>query len=72
MSVAGQAVSQTGQGFGSFRYRTYVLVTLFLVYTLNFIDRVLISVVAQPIIDEFKLADWQFGLLSGFGFATSA
>lgn len=69
MTAAGQAVSQTGQGFGSFGYRTYVLVTLFMVYTLNFIDRVLISVVAQPIIDEFKLADWQFGLLSGFGFA---
>ena len=33
------------------------------------IDRILIGVVAQPIIEEFRLQDWQFGLLSGFGFA---
>ena len=46
-----------------------MLLTLTVVYTLNFVDRVLIGVVAQPIIDEFKLQDWQFGLLSGFGFA---
>jgi predicted MFS family arabinose efflux permease len=59
----------TGQAFGSAPYRNYVLIALTLVYTLNFIDRILIGVVAQPIIDEFKLQDWQFGLLSGFGFA---
>jgi predicted MFS family arabinose efflux permease len=59
----------TGQAFGSPGYRNYVLIALTLVYTLNFIDRILITVVAQPIIDEFKLQDWQFGLLSGFGFA---
>ncbi|MBA6412676.1 MFS transporter [Parahaliea sp. F7430] len=58
-----------GQGFGTPAYRHFVLVTLTLVYTLNFIDRVLIGVVAQPIIEEFRLQDWQFGLLSGFGFA---
>jgi predicted MFS family arabinose efflux permease len=59
----------TGQAFGTASYRNYVLIALTLVYTLNFIDRILIGVVAQPIIDEFKLQDWQFGLLSGFGFA---
>lgn len=61
--------SYTGQGFGTPAYRNFVLYTLTLVYTLNFIDRVLIGVVAQPIIEEFRLQDWQFGLLSGFGFA---
>lgn len=69
MSAAEQTVTQTGKGFGSFGYRTYVLGTLFVVYTLNFVDRVLITVVSEPIIEEFKLEDWQFGLLSGFGFA---
>jgi len=59
----------TGQGYGTPAYRNFVLYTLTLVYTLNFIDRVLIGVVAQPIIEEFRLQDWQFGLLSGFGFA---
>ncbi|WP_116364704.1 spinster family MFS transporter [Parahaliea mediterranea] len=61
--------SYTGEGFGTPGYRNFVLYTLTLVYTLNFIDRVLIGVVAQPIIEEFRLQDWQFGLLSGFGFA---
>lgn len=56
-------------GFGTPTYRTYVLVTLLVVYTFNFIDRVLIGVVAEPLIQEFGLLDWQFGLLSGFGFA---
>ncbi len=59
----------TGQAFGSSGYRNYVLLALTFVYTLNFIDRILIGVVAQPIIEEFQLKDWQFGLLSGFGFA---
>jgi MFS family permease len=56
-------------GFGSKGYRTYVLIALMLVYTLNFIDRTLISVVAQPIINEFELNDTQWGLLSGPPFA---
>ena len=38
---------------------------LMLVYTLNFIDRTLITVVAQPIINEFELSDTQWGLLAG-------
>ena len=56
-------------GFGSKGYRSYVLLTLTLTYTLNFIDRILISVVGRPIIDEFQLSNFQFGILSGFGFA---
>ena len=62
-------LTSTGQAYGTSSYRNFVLISLTLVYTLNFIDRVLIGVVAQPIIEEFKLQDWQFGLLSGFGFA---
>ena len=68
-ATAGAATTNTGQAFGSKGYRNYVLYSLMLLYTLNFIDRVLIGVVAQPIIEEFGLLDWQFGLLSGFGFA---
>lgn len=59
----------TGNSFGSFSYRTYVLLTLTLVYTLNFVDRILISVIGRPIIDEFGLSNFQFGILSGIGFA---
>ena len=62
-------VTNTGQAFGTSGYRNYVLFSLTLLYTLNFIDRILIGVGAQPIIEECKLQDGQFGLLSGFGFA---
>ena len=41
-------------GFGTKGYRSYVLIALMLIYTLNFIDRTLISVVAQPIINSFS------------------
>ena len=65
------AGSQPGHitGFGTKGYRSYVLISLMLVYTLNFIDRTLISVVAQPIINEFGLNDTQWGILSGPPFA---
>lgn len=62
-------ITNTGKAFGTPAYRNYVIVSLTLLYTLNFIDRVLIQILAQPIIEEFKLQDWQFGLLAGFAFA---
>lgn len=61
--------SAIGQSYETFGYRTYVLLTLTIVYTFNFIDRILISVVSVPIINEFGLSQFQFGLLSGIGFA---
>lgn len=61
--------SQAGMSYGTFGYRSYVLMSLTLVYTFNFIDRILISVISVPIINEFGLSQFQFGLLSGFGFA---
>jgi predicted MFS family arabinose efflux permease len=56
-------------GFGTKPYRSYVLVALTLIYTLNFIDRTVITVVAQPIINTFSLSDAQWGLLTGPPFA---
>lgn len=64
-----EIVTNTGEGYSTPGYRNFVLLSLTTVYTLNFIDRILIGVVAEPIIEEFQLKDWQFGLLSGFGFA---
>jgi MFS family permease len=46
-----------------------VLMALTLVYTLNFVDRSVITVIAQPIIETFKLTDTQWGLLTGPPFA---
>ena len=56
-------------GYGEPGYRNYVLFLLMVVYTLNFVDRTLIAVVAQPIIDSFGLTDSQWGLLYGPPFA---
>nr|WP_070960043.1 MFS transporter [Hyphomonas sp. Mor2] len=60
----------TGNSYGSFSYRSYVLGTLLLAYIFNFIDRVIIAYLSVPIKAEFDLANWQFGLLSGIAFAT--
>ena len=58
-----------GQSYGTPAYRGYVLISLTLVYTLNFIDRNLLGVVAQPIIAEFGLTDTEYGFLNGPPFA---
>lgn len=58
-----------GQSYGTPGYRAYVLLSLTFVYMLNFIDRSLLGVVAQPIIREFGLTDTQYGFLNGPPFA---
>lgn len=51
-------------------YRYYVLAVLVLVYTLNFLDRQIIGILAAPLKAEFGLSDSQFGLLGGIAFAS--
>jgi len=51
------------------RYGAYVLFILVVVYTFNFIDRVIVSILAQPIKLELGLSDTQLGLISGTAFA---
>ena len=61
--------TNTGESFGSVGYRSYVLLTLTAIYLFNFLDRILISVLSRPIIEEFSLTNFQFGILTGIGFA---
>jgi len=49
-------------------YSYYVVLLLMLTYILSFLDRVLISLLAEPIRAEFDLGDTEIGLLVGFGF----
>src|SRR3546814_8589620 len=42
---------------------------LFVVGTINFVDRQLLSVLVEPIRAEMDFSDTQFGLLTGFAFA---
>src|SRR5262245_47954204 len=57
------------QGFGTSAYRAYVLAALFMVYTFNFIDRSVLTIVQEQIKNEFKLSDTQLGLMGGPTFA---
>ena len=63
------AAAPAFQGFGSKNYRAYVLGALLVVYTFNFIDRVVIGIIQEPIKVEFGLTDFQLGLLGGPAFA---
>lgn len=49
--------------------RTVALALLFVVGTINFVDRQLLSVLVEPIRAELDFSDTQFGLLTGLAFA---
>ena len=53
---------------GKLGYSYYVVVALMCAYTLSFMDRVLISLLVEPIRAEFSLTDTEIGMLIGFGF----
>ncbi len=63
------APTASGTSYGTPSYRLYVLLVLTLVYTLNFIDRNLLAVIAQPVIGAFHLSDADYGFLNGPPFA---
>jgi predicted MFS family arabinose efflux permease len=50
-------------------YLIWAMTLLFAVYTSNFIDRTILSVLQQPIKEELKLTDSQLGMLGGLAFA---
>ena len=62
--------SYQGEFRASTAYRHYVVWLLFIVYAFNFVDRQILSIVIEPIKNEFGLHDWQLGVLSGLAFAT--
>jgi len=49
-------------------YKRYVLGTLTLVFTLNFVDRGLIGLLLQPIKEDLHLSDTRLGFLTGIAF----
>lgn len=49
--------------------RRYALALLVIIYTLNYLDRQVINILAEPIKDELQLADWQIGVMTGVAFA---
>ncbi|MDP3173446.1 MAG: MFS transporter [Phenylobacterium sp.] len=69
MSGTGEDVSVAAGGAGRPGYRYVVVAMLTLVYTFNFLDRQILSVLAEPIRKELHLSDTQLGLLTGLTFA---
>jgi predicted MFS family arabinose efflux permease len=59
-------VSENREEAGGYAY--YVLAVLFLVSVFNFVDRQLVSVLLQPIKEEFQVSDAWMGALTGFAF----
>ncbi len=50
-------------------YVQYALWMLLLIYTLNFLDRQIVNILAEPIKNDLKLSDTQLGLMTGLAFA---
>ncbi len=51
------------------RYRAYVLAMLVVVYVFNFLDRQIVTILAEPIKNDLGLNDTQIGLMTGLAFA---
>ncbi|MBR7619148.1 MFS transporter [Phenylobacterium sp. 20VBR1] len=51
------------------RYRAFALSILLGAYILSFLDRQVVSILAEPIKQDLGLADWQLGMLTGLAFA---
>ena len=50
-------------------YRNYAMGVLLLIYIVNFVDRQVVNILAEPIKRELGLLDWQLGAMSGLAFA---
>lgn len=57
------------EGYGTPRYRWYVLGLLTLAYTVSFIDRSLLNLLVEPIREDLSLTDTQISLVIGLAFA---
>ncbi len=51
------------------KYRAYVLGMLVVVYVFNFLDRQIVTILAEPIKLDLGLSDTQIGLMTGLAFA---
>ncbi len=49
--------------------RRAAILLLLLIYSLNFLDRQVVNILAEPIKHDLELADWQIGVMTGFAFA---
>ena len=64
-----QASAQTQMHEHIYKKRHYALGILVVIYTFNFIDRQILSILLEPVKTELDLSDTQMGMLTGFAFA---
>ena len=69
VSSSAAVTSHEGERYRDSRTAYYTLGVLTIVYSINFIDRQLLSILQEPIKMELGLSDGQLGLLTGFAFA---
>jgi sugar phosphate permease len=50
-------------------YSWYVIIVLFMAYTLSFVDRQIMALMIEPIKRDLAISDTQISLLHGFAFA---
>ena len=62
-------MSSTTQNDQIYKSRHYALAILVVVYTFNFIDRQILSILLEPVKTELGLSDTAMGMLTGFAFA---
>src|SRR3989338_6264000 len=60
--------AQSEPGYPNPAYAWYVVVILFLAYTLAYIDRQVIALLVEPIKRDLQINDTQISLLQGFAF----
>lgn len=69
MTVSAQEAPAVPLALPGRAYRSYALGLLMLIYVVNFVDRQVVSILAEPIKQDLHLADWQLGLMTGLAFA---
>ena len=68
-STPQEPLSDAAKAYQRPGYRYLVLGILTTVYISNFVDRQVINILASYIIEDLKISDGQFGMLSGLAFA---
>lgn len=66
--VGDPAATPSAQPFSA-AYTRYAMFLLLGIYIVNFLDRSVVNILAEPIKQELHLADWQLGMMSGLAFA---
>ena len=67
--AAPPVASAVGAAPYSASYTRYAMFLLLGIYIVNFLDRAVVNILAEPIKNDLGLADWQLGLMSGLAFA---